>query len=55
MDFFIFIFFVLIVIRQTIKTNILTNKETAFTTNLGIGIQTSALALALYIIGESFA
>jgi hypothetical protein len=45
------LFFVLIGIHQAIKTNIYTNKVTAFTTNLGIGIQTSALAVALSIIG----
>lgn len=43
--------FVLIGIHQAIKTNIYTNKVTAFTTNLGVGIQTSALAVALSIIG----
>ncbi len=43
--------FVIIGIHQAIKTNIYTNKVTAFTTNLGVGIQTSALAVALSIIG----
>ncbi|PQJ82269.1 hypothetical protein [Polaribacter glomeratus] len=43
--------FVLIGIHQAIKTNIYTNKVTAFTTNLGVGIQTSALAVALSIVG----
>lgn len=43
--------FVIIGIHQAIKTNIYTNKVTEFTTNLGVGIQTSALAVALSIIG----
>jgi len=51
---FLNLLFVLIGIHQAIKTSIFTNKETKYTTNLGIGIQTSALAVALSIIGVIF-
>ncbi|QOD61673.1 hypothetical protein H9I45_04275 [Polaribacter haliotis] len=43
--------FVLIGIRQAIKTNIFENKETNYPSNLGIGIQTAAAAVILSIIG----
>ena len=45
------LFFVVIGIRKAIITNIYTNKETKYTTNLGLGIQTSAVAVLLSIIG----
>ena len=48
---FMNLFFVFIGIRKAIITNIYTNKETKYTTNLGLGIQTSAVAVLLSIIG----
>ena len=48
---FMNLFFVVIGIRKAIITNIYTNKETKYTTNLGLGIQTSAVAVLLSIIG----
>jgi hypothetical protein len=43
--------FVLIGIRQVIKTNIEKNKETNYLENLGLGLQTSAVAVVFSIIG----
>ena len=48
---FLNLVFILIGIRQAIKTNIEVNKETNYITNLGLGLQTSALAVILSIIG----
>ncbi|WP_159948530.1 hypothetical protein [Polaribacter septentrionalilitoris] len=48
---FMNLFFVVFGIRKAIMTNIYTNKETKYTTNLGLGIQTSAVAVLLSIIG----
>ncbi|WP_439128069.1 hypothetical protein [Polaribacter sp.] len=43
--------FVLIGIYLAIKESVIKNNETLYTTNLGIGIRTSVLAVALSIIG----
>ncbi|MDX6747143.1 hypothetical protein SHK09_10105 [Polaribacter sp. PL03] len=43
--------FVLFGIHLAIKESVFKNKETKYTTNLGIGIRTSALAVLLSIIG----
>lgn len=43
--------FVGIGIRQAIKTNIKVNKETSYIINLGLGLQTSALAVLFSIVG----
>ncbi|TMM28842.1 hypothetical protein FDT66_13130 [Polaribacter aestuariivivens] len=48
---FLNLLFVIIGIRQAIKTSIFKNKETNYATNLGIGIQTSAIAVVVSIIG----
>lgn len=48
---FLNLFFVLIGIRQAIKVNIEHNKETNYLSNLGLGLQTSALSVILSIIG----
>ncbi|QTE22895.1 DUF4199 family protein [Polaribacter cellanae] len=48
---FLNLLFVLIGIKQAIKTNIFENKETNYSANLGIGIQTSVAAVILSIIG----
>lgn len=48
---FMNLFFVVFGVRNAIKTNIFTHKETKYTTNLGLGIQTSALAVILSILG----
>ena len=48
---FLNLIFVLVGIRQAIKTNIEMNKETNYLTNLGLGLQTSALAVIFSIIG----
>lgn len=48
---FLNLIFVLIGIHQAIKTNIKINKETNYLTNLGLGLQTSALAVIFSIIG----
>ncbi|QTD38048.1 hypothetical protein JL193_01720 [Polaribacter batillariae] len=48
---FLNLLFVVIGIRQAIKTNIFENKETHYPTNLGIGIQTSTVAVILSILG----
>ena len=48
---FLNLIFVLVGIRQAIKTNIEINKETNYLTNLGLGLQTSALAVIFSIIG----
>lgn len=48
---FINLLFVVIGIRQAIKTNIKRNKETNYITNLGVGLQTAGLAVILSIIG----
>ena len=48
---FLNLVFVLIGIQRAIKTNIYTNKITKYSANLGIGIQTAALAVALSIVG----
>ena len=48
---FLNLVFVLIGIQRAIKTNIYTNNITKYSANLGIGIQTAALAVALAIIG----
>lgn len=48
---FMNLFFVVFGIRKAIMINIYTNKETKYTTNLGLGIQTSAVAVLLSIIG----
>lgn len=45
------LFFVIFGVRRAIKLNILKNQETRYTTNLGIGIQTSALAVLISILG----
>jgi hypothetical protein len=47
---FLNLFFVLIGIRQAIKVNIEHNKETDYLSNLGLGLQTSALSVLLSII-----
>lgn len=43
--------FVVIGVRRAIVTNIELNKETNYITNLGLGLQTSAAAVILSIIG----
>jgi len=48
---FLNLFFVLFGIRQAIKVNIEQNKETDYLSNLGLGLQTSALAVILSIAG----
>lgn len=48
---FLNLLFVVFGIRQAIKTNIFVNKETNYMTNLGIGIQTSAVAVIISILG----
>lgn len=48
---FMNLLFVVLGIRMAIKTNIYENKDTAYITNLGIGIQTSAFAVLLSIMG----
>ena len=48
---FMNLFFVVFGVRRAIKTSIFTNNETQYTTNLGIGIQTSALAVIVSILG----
>lgn len=51
---FLNLIFVVLGIRQSIKTNIYKNKITNYVTNLGIGLQTSALAVILSIVGVVF-
>lgn len=48
---FLNLLFVVIGIRQAIKTNIELNQDTNYINNLGIGIQTSALSVIISIIG----
>lgn len=48
---FLNLLFVLYGIRGVIKTNITIHKETSYLSNLGLGLQTSALAVILSIIG----
>lgn len=48
---FLNLFFVLFGIRQAIRVNIEQNKETDYLSNLGLGLQTSALAVLLSIAG----
>lgn len=48
---FMNLFFVVYGVRRAIKMSINKNKETRYTTNLGIGIQTSALAVLISILG----
>ena len=48
---FLNLLFVVFGIRQAIKTNIEVNKETNYISNLGLGLQTSALAVLFSIIG----
>jgi hypothetical protein len=48
---FLNLFFVLFGIRQAIKVNIEQNKETDYLSNLGLGLQTSALSVLLSIVG----
>ena len=48
---FLNLFFVLFGIRQAIKVNIEQNKETDYLSNLGLGLQTSALAVLISIAG----
>lgn len=48
---FLNLLFVLIGINAAIRTNIYVNKETAYGTNFGIGVVTSAIAVALSVIG----
>lgn len=48
---FINLFFVVFGTRRAIKASINENEETRYTTNLGIGIQTSALAVLISILG----
>ncbi len=48
---FLNLIFVVLGIRQAVKTNIELNKETNYITNLGLGIQTAALSVILSIIG----
>ncbi|APZ46841.1 hypothetical protein BW723_11350 [Polaribacter reichenbachii] len=48
---FLNLLFVVYGIRQAVKTNIEVNKETNYITNLGLGLQTSALAVIFSVIG----
>lgn len=48
---FMNLFFVFFGVRRAIKMNIMKNQETKYTINLGIGIQTSALAVLVSIFG----
>lgn len=48
---FMNLFFVVFGIRKAIITSIYTNKQTKYTTNLGLGIQTAAIAVLLSIFG----
>ncbi len=48
---FLNLLFVIYGIRRAVKTNIEINKETNYITNLGLGLQTSALAVLFSIIG----
>ncbi len=48
---FLNLIFVVIGIRRAILTNINSNKETSYIVNLGLGLQTSAIAVILSIIG----
>ena len=48
---FLNLFFVLFGIRQAIKLNIEQNKETDYLSNLGLGLQTSALSVLLSVVG----
>lgn len=48
---FLNLIFVVIGIQQAIKTNIEVNKDTNYITNLGLGLQTSATAVIMSIIG----
>jgi len=48
---FLNLLFVVVGTREAIKTSIHTNQDTNYITNLGLGIQTSALAVILSIIG----
>ena len=51
---FLNLLFVLIGIHEAIKASVITNKETNYTTNLGIGIATSALAVVISVIAIIF-
>ena len=48
---FLNLVFVAVGIRQAIKTNIFVNKQTSYTVNLGVGVQTSAVAVLISILG----
>lgn len=48
---FLNLLFVVFGVRRAIVTNIDLNKETNYITNLGLGLQTSAIAVILSIIG----
>lgn len=45
------LFFIVIGVRKAITTNINVNKNTNYITNLGLGLQTSALAVLLSTMG----
>lgn len=51
---FLNLVFVVFGIKRAIKTNVLINKEENYIVNLGIGIQTSTLAVILSILGVLF-
>ena len=48
---FLNLLFVFVGVRRSILTNININKETNYITNLGLGLQTSAIAVIFSIIG----